>query len=189
VTVNEALAHLATWEHAVRNQANRVLGAAPDSHLGVNIKADGYLLVLALRNVLRAAKLVLVVAPPSAIRAISAAISAFEADVAGAKDARDVLEHFDEYLRGKGNLQPAAGTAMAGTAMYVEWQEWDGSTVRFHFGISTARPLLTVDVLAAQLAAFELRGAIDTAVYEGLMSDVGAAEPLTTPITGRRKIT
>jgi hypothetical protein len=184
MTVNEALAKLATWEHAVRNQADRVLGAAPESHLDVSVQADGYLLVLALRNVLRAAKLVFVVSPASTHPAVSAAIAAFEAKVAGAKDARDVLEHFDEYSRGKGKLQAAAGTAMN-----VEWQEWDGSTVRFHFGISTSRPLLTVDVLAAQLAAFELRGAVGEAVYEQLNSDVGAADPKTTPTTCRRKMT
>src|SRR5690348_12589461 len=32
------------------------------------------------------------------------AISAFDRALLGAKDARDMLEHFDEYARGKGNL-------------------------------------------------------------------------------------
>jgi hypothetical protein len=162
-TVNEALARLSTWEHAVRNQANRVLSAPSERHFDTSFKADGYLLVLALRNVLRAANLVRTLAPEPARPGISAAIAVFESRVAGAKDARDVLDHFDEYMRGRGNLQKASGQAM-----YVEWQEYDGSTFRFCFGVSSGRPVLTLDVLEAQLAAFELRGATEAAIVERL---------------------
>jgi hypothetical protein len=52
--------------------------------------------------------------------------------------------------------------------MYVEWQEYDGSTFRFCFGISSGLPLLTVDALEAQLAAFDLRGATEAAVFDQL---------------------
>jgi hypothetical protein len=162
-TVNEAVARLSTWEHAVRNQANRVLSAPSERHFDEGFKADGYLLVLELRNVLRAAKLVRTLAPDPARPGISAAIAVFESRVAGAKNARDVLDHFDEYMRGRGNLQKASGRAM-----YVEWQEYDGLTFRFCLGISAGLPLLTVDVLEARLAAFELRGATEAAVFKQL---------------------
>ncbi len=108
-TVNEALARLATWERAVRNQANRVLRAAPESRFDVSMQADCYLLVLALRNVLRAAKLVLAISPELARQEILAAVSTFEAAVLGAKNARDVLDHFDQYIRGQGDHRRLPG--------------------------------------------------------------------------------
>ena len=167
-TVNEALALLSTWERAVRNQATRVLGSPPDRQFGVSEKADGYLFVLALRNVIRAANLVLTLAPEHARPGIEAGIATFESKMGAAKDTRDVLDHFDDYVVGDGKLQKGSGRPM-----YVEWQERDGTTVRLCIGISSGRPLLSIDVLLGQLAAFELRGVLDEAVYEALKDSGG----------------
>ncbi len=40
------------------------------------------------------------------------AIKEFDAAVSGAKSARDILEHFDEYARGEGKLVVRFRTAM-----------------------------------------------------------------------------
>ncbi len=65
--------------------------------------SDAYLLVIALRNVLRAARLAREELITDAGRAaLDQAITAFEETLPGVQSARDVLEHFDEYARGRG---------------------------------------------------------------------------------------
>jgi hypothetical protein len=47
---------------------------------------------------------------PAAARALGEAIEVFRAGVPGARDARDVLEHYDEYSQGEGRAQRSAIT-------------------------------------------------------------------------------
>jgi hypothetical protein len=67
---------------------------------------DATFFVYSLRNFLRAAQLAARFAPdPSAARDIERHINAFEESLPSLVDLRDVLEHFDDYLEMKGNLQ------------------------------------------------------------------------------------
>ncbi len=68
--------------------------------------SDAYLLVIALRNVLRAARLARKEFVTDAGRvALDQVITAFEETLPGVKSARDVPEHFDGYARGRGGIE------------------------------------------------------------------------------------
>jgi hypothetical protein len=53
-------------------------------------------------------------------------IDAFEAAVPGAKSARDILEHFDEYARGDGRLQREAMTELGIDVFQAAAMFWGG---------------------------------------------------------------
>jgi len=91
-------ANLATWvflwDQAVQRQAERILSAEfNDAQVDVMLFAD------ALRNVLRGAETVL--------GKEHEAIMAFKGNVPNAVNVRDMFEHFDEYVQGKGKMQKA----------------------------------------------------------------------------------
>jgi len=74
---------------------------------GTTVRADAALMLLALRNVERAARWTI-----SELSQVSDAdhdtddlLAQFHAYLPGLVDARDALEHFDEYAVGKGRLQ------------------------------------------------------------------------------------
>ncbi|MEQ7129471.1 hypothetical protein ABN034_33780 [Actinopolymorpha sp. B11F2] len=70
---------------------------------------DAYLLVLALRNVRRAADMALRhLVTAKARDQLRAALDEFETRLPGAKEARDVIEHFDDYSGGVGDQQQPA---------------------------------------------------------------------------------
>ncbi|GIG62942.1 hypothetical protein Lfu02_73140 [Longispora fulva] len=93
----------AAWAaSAVTVQANRIL--APDATLE-QAEVDAMLLLYPLRQVLRAAEVLRRHTTGPARELISDALDRFHTDLPGVKDARDVLEHFDEYLLGAGRLQ------------------------------------------------------------------------------------
>jgi hypothetical protein len=82
------------WADAVVRLADRALNSTNVTtveHMG-----DAALLTLALRNVLRAAKLAESFSTGEDRQKISRAITDFETALPDAKDARDVLEHFDD---------------------------------------------------------------------------------------------
>jgi len=164
-TVNQALEHLRVWEHAARTQATRVLSS--EDVLGVVTTGDIFLFVIALRNVRRAAHLVRVVAAKSSASAIDTATNAFDLAVPASMVARDVIEHFDEYTRGKGDMQKADLKTHRSAPLHVQWVENTGEDVRFSIGISQ-RTLLSLSVADATAAAFNLRSAIGSAVFETL---------------------
>lgn len=97
--------HLGTWSMAAAQQAERVLDGRREMALR---QVDGYQFILDLRQVLRAADMIVkgLIEEQKAEHAevARAAREAFEAAVPDAKDARDVLDHFDDYARGIGNL-------------------------------------------------------------------------------------
>ncbi len=148
-TVDQALANLQVWEHATRTQAVRVL--ASEDALGLVAKGDVYLFVVSLRNVRRSSTLVRSLADSRTWPRIDAANAAFDAALPGAKDARDVIEHFDEYWVGEGYLQRDAPHPR----VLLEWIEATGGDVRFALGLS--RRLLIVSVRDAGDAASKLR--------------------------------
>lgn len=91
------------WTHAVEAQANRVLEDAGSDQMDRQV--DAYLLLLAARNVHRAGKMALDELDPvtenASYQSLKSCLGAFSV----ANKARDVLEHFDEYLAGRGQLQ------------------------------------------------------------------------------------
>lgn len=65
-------------------------------------------------------------APVAAQRFLQAAIDKFEGEVRGIKDARDMLEHFDEYARGEGRLQRKEQKATGAEFHAVARLYWGG---------------------------------------------------------------
>lgn len=97
-----ATAHLGVWHRAVQLQADRILDASSPP---VARQTDAYMFVQALRQVLRASDLMKrALDGDSRSELVEAAIAEFNNAVPRAKDARDVLDHFDDYARGVGSL-------------------------------------------------------------------------------------
>jgi hypothetical protein len=71
-----------------------------------DLRTEVQVLVIFVRGTLRVAEALRAVTQTAALSEVSCvalAINEFETAVPDAKTVRDVLEHFDEYLRGKGN--------------------------------------------------------------------------------------
>ncbi|MBL7261520.1 hypothetical protein [Paractinoplanes lichenicola] len=67
---------------------------------------DGYLLLVALRQMIRAAEMSRDSLTNDRARAIlNSALKRFRTDLPELVDARDIIEHFDEYAVGEGRLQ------------------------------------------------------------------------------------
>ena len=97
-----ALGHAWEWSRAAGLQLERFRKSGTVS--------DAYLLVIAVRNVLRAGRLARDELHTDSARAVlDQALAEFEAALPGAKNARDVLEHFDDYARGRGGRGRGAG--------------------------------------------------------------------------------
>lgn len=150
-----ALGHAWEWSQAVQLQLERFRRSGRVS--------DAYLLVIALRNVLRAAQLAreeLVTVVGRA--ALDQAITTFEETLPGVKSARDALEHFDAYARGRGGTGKDRGTlgpypvTVAGSGDRDE-SGWPGRLV-LHIGphpvdLTTASQAAAALVHAIHLAA------------------------------------
>ncbi|BCY06159.1 hypothetical protein [Actinoplanes sp. L3-i22] len=96
-----ALSHAWLWAKACELPAARLLGD------GTGLP-DALLLLVALRNVRRAAQLAArSLTKPEAQRCITDALAKFDAALPGVKEARDVIEHLDQYAVGTGNEQKA----------------------------------------------------------------------------------
>lgn len=158
--------HLGKWSMAVAQQAERVLDSGRDMALR---QTDGYLLVLALRQVLRAAYMVRDGLTdenrPEQADVARVALEAFEHLVPDAKNARDVLDHFDDYARGLGNLSHPgvsrprrSATEEAARSFEIFYEAGGEGHYVLHLGS------LTIDVAEAQRAVEELHSAMHTAI-------------------------
>ena len=92
---------LLQWAFAALKSAERVLEA---EKLDWASESDALLMLLALRNVVRAGEW-LAVERDDEVSTMLNALELFEAELPGLVTARDVIEHFDEYAVGKGRLQ------------------------------------------------------------------------------------
>lgn len=163
-----------TWEAAVQLQLERVRNGD-----GWNPVLDAYQFVMALRMVLRGVQMTrrhLVTEPARAL--LDEALADFTAAVPGGKDARDVIEHFDEYTQGTGRLQHPPGTKEKDRRPDDRLAE----AFRIEFGWrregGERRPVLTVgpypiDLVTAADAAKRLR----CDAYEALRMDEGSPWP------------
>lgn len=105
----EAATHAYLYAGAVKFQAESLLAVDPPDtdqwwyHLrSAARQAQALMLVLALRNLLRAAEMAVHYAEGGEADNLQDALARFENALPDLKTARDVLEHFDEYLQGKG---------------------------------------------------------------------------------------
>ncbi|MET8041208.1 hypothetical protein ABZU25_10085 [Micromonospora sp. NPDC005215] len=97
---NLALGQAWLWTKAAMVPAERLLNG-PSSGL-----PDALLLLVALRNVHRAATMALRhMRNPNARKHLADAVAQFDKALPGLVQARDVVEHFDEYVLGDGNIQ------------------------------------------------------------------------------------
>jgi hypothetical protein len=118
---SEAWSAAYMWADAVVRLADRALDSTDVTtveHMG-----DAALITLALRNVLRAAKLAEDFSTDDDRQKISRAIADFENALPDVKNARDVLEHFDDYTKGEGRLQQAEKKAGQQVTYYRAFYE------------------------------------------------------------------
>jgi hypothetical protein len=163
-----------SWMRTVKLQLRRIL-REDDGETAI---LDSYQLVMALRMVLRGAEMTRRHLATDAGRALlDEGLVAFAAAVPGGKDARDVIEHFDEYTQGTGRLQqPKLGRQRP------QPDETQAARFRIDFRWESEgeqrRPVLVVgpypiDLVTAADAAARLQ--CDT--YEALRADEGNPVP------------
>lgn len=94
-----ALDHLDLWRVAIESQGSRTVGGTQ----GRTRHADAILFVIALRQLVRAARLAQLSCVADEPRdCIARAIALFDESAPGVCVARDMLVHFDEYEQGTG---------------------------------------------------------------------------------------
>ncbi|MFE0087700.1 hypothetical protein [Streptomyces sp. NPDC058991] len=171
------IGHTSAWmaHRKVALDVHRILnGGDPDRAV-----MDAPYTVMALRHVLRGVEMTRThLKTEEARKLLSQALADFDKAVPGGKKARDVIEHFDEYAMGIGNLQqPAVRYAKDRTPddelseMFnhrLEWDQLDGE----RRPVYAAGPF-RVDLVAAEEAAFRL--VCDA--YEALRLDEGNPVP------------
>lgn len=123
--------------------------------------ADGLLFALALGDLHRVAR---TAQKEMQNKKIAVAIEAFDKAIPAAKDFRDVLEHWDAYGKGKGNLQKQGGGnnnvhTFLGAALTL-------TTLELHVGRSSSVSGLALDVEAAIRAAEPLIRTIQDELVE-----------------------
>ena len=142
---------LKQWLRAAQLHAERITQVRDTPG---DAQVDGWLFAAAIANVERAAIAIVGKSHP--------AVLAYQAAVPDAKDVRDMVTHFDHYIRGKGWLQRLdAARPVQGFNVFVQY---DGDSLTLHVGDRSVR------VAEAYRAAAEL---VD-AVFEVL--DAEAAE-------------
>lgn len=158
------------WAGIVRLQLRRIL----TEHDGSQEIMDAHLLLLALRQVIRGAEMSRNHAKTDQARdMITAALAKFDSAIPGGKDARDVIEHFDEYSQGVGRLQQPGVKAPKRVPNEQHADDfsivpgWDATP-------EGRRPILAVgpfriDLITAEDAAFRLH----TEVYEAVLAGEG----------------
>ena len=140
------------WSDVVARCADRALDSTDLTtveHMG-----EAATLTVALRNVLRAAEVARPLATGQDRQRIDAAIQAFKQGLPQAKDARDVLEHFDDYAAGTGRIQEKDRNRGRTITFYPPWYERGASDYYLRVGP------LRVSVTAAKKAAGELAAAV-----------------------------
>ena len=106
---HQAATHAYLYAGAVKFQAQSLLAADPPDMpediadlRSAARQAQGMLLILALRNLLRAAEMAVDYADRAEGENLARALSRFKDAMPDLVTARDMLDHFDDYLQGKG---------------------------------------------------------------------------------------
>lgn len=162
------------WGRTVRLQLRRILHE-DDGETGI---IDARQLVMALRMVLRGAQMSRAHLTTDAGRAIlDEGLAAFTAAVPGGKEARDVIEHFDEYTQGIGRLQQPARTRPRlpdeeqAQRFHIDFRRDNG-------GNGQQRPVLIVGPYPIDLiTAADAAARLECDIYEALRMDQGNPVP------------
>jgi hypothetical protein len=118
---------LLAWSMAVLTTSNRLLTG---SQTRIDRSADALLLMLSLRNLVRAAEWGANTARGAGQEAARRqAVAEFRQQLPNVVDARDVLEHFDDYATGRGRLQQRAVQQGQDAAKYSFAVAVDGNAV------------------------------------------------------------
>ena len=129
------------WATVVQRQGDRVKAADRDY-----VQAEIYQYALALRVLLRCGEVAAELGGD-----VGAALSAFDAVAPDAKDVRDVLDHFDDYLLGIGRLQRRRPGAEFG---FMYGRSGDGTDANlFVIGLDLTLPIDAATDAALQVAA------------------------------------
>jgi len=99
-------------------------------------------------------------AVPAAALALGEAIDVFRADVPGARHARDVLEHYDEYSRGRGQAQASAKTSEERRELARQYSKFGYNPATDQIQVGPCQ----IDVNEAAIRARQLLAAIHVAV-------------------------
>lgn len=168
LTPSEALIHLIRWTHSVDVMRLRIL----DPNAGpLTFKGDLHLFSLAIREALRFAELTRAVSARTAWSAIDKATHTFEVTCPHVKDVRNVLDHFDDYLRGRGkDFNAGRPSEHAGEFFQVlrpaGWFcERRPASVVLHVSPKPGT-VLTLDIAESAAALRELTRAIQAAVAD-----------------------
>ncbi|MFB6513087.1 hypothetical protein ACFCXF_14345 [Streptomyces virginiae] len=164
-----------TWARTVRLQLHRILNGGN----GYTEILDAYQLVMALRMTLRGVEMTRRhLTTDSARDLLDEGLAAFTAAVPGGKDARDVIEHFDEYTQGTGRLQHPPGTKPKDRTPddvraeeFRIWFDWRHRE-------EERRPVLVVGPYPIDLIdAAEAANRLECDAYEALLTDEGRPWP------------
>lgn len=144
--------HVFVWAAITQTQANRILSDRANPNVR---QMDALLFAFALRNVLRAGELIAKVEEDAAVRnSINTAVDRFRFASPDVVAARDVLEHFDDYLRGIGDYQQPGtrrGARVASQAPVLDYQlHYDAEGHVLYVGN------YSVDIAKARDAAWQL---------------------------------
>ena len=171
---NIGLTQAHVWHQAVAMQLRRIRTEAD----GFHEMLDAYNLVMDLRQVLRGVEMCADHLTTDPAKAMAAeALADFEQALPGGKPARDVIEHFDEYALGRGNLQQPSLRLRSRqpdddlAEQYRHEFRWQGEG-------DQRRPVLIVgpypiDLITAEDASFRLY----CAAYEAVLADQGNPVP------------
>ncbi|MFD4661378.1 hypothetical protein ACFWP2_37860 [Kitasatospora sp. NPDC058444] len=163
-----------SWGRTVRLQLRRILHE-DDGETGI---IDARQLVMALRMVLRGAQMTRRHLTTDAGRAIlDEGLAAFTAAVPGGKEARDVIEHFDEYTQGTGRLQQPARTGLRlpdeeqAQRFHIDFRRDNGDN-------GQQRPVLIVGPYPIDLiTAAEAANRLECDIYEAVLAEEGRPVP------------
>jgi hypothetical protein len=163
VPVADALELLLVWSQSVGQMRLRILDPSAGR---ITRQGDIQLFAVAVRQVLRFAELCRAIAPEAARSDIDRALHAFNEASPDAKDIRDVLDHYDDYLRGRGRAFKVGrpGDYRDGFLQVFRpagsWIEGCTDTVKLHIAPGPGHRLLTLDITREGAAASELVHAV-----------------------------
>jgi hypothetical protein len=168
VDLADVLGELGTWTRSVTLMQARITSV--NEGIGTR-KGDMYLFAMAVRQVLRFADLAKRVAPRECRSRIGEAIRAFNETAPDSKDIRDVLDHFDEYMEGRGRKFNAGapesydyGFAIARNPTFM-WVEAMEGRLQLHV-LPKPGVRVTLDVVREGDAARKLELDVQTAVTD-----------------------
>lgn len=144
-----AASFIVRWTRGVQVQHDTILRTAPGR--GDDLAHEFY--AIALMNLLRAVRLARDTAPTAEVRdAVDQEIEDFEKAVPALKPIRDIVEHFDDYAIGAGDLQWNDGATKPRFTLYDGWYTRDPDADQAGIRIGTYELDTSATAAATELA-------------------------------------